>query len=74
MLTVMSGSRKTDIMIKCEQRIRDVYQCLVENGYLLPVCGAGDILVYSVRQRAYVDPELTFSRGNVYNGDILRIE
>ena len=74
MLTFMANDKKLDIMIKREQKIRDVYRSLLENGYLPPVGEEREMQVYSMRRREYIDPVQTFGQEEIYNGDILRIE
>lgn len=74
MLTLMANDKKLDIMIKREQKIRDVYCSLLENGYLPPACEEREMQVYSMRRRAYINPVQTFGQAGIYNGDILRIE
>lgn len=69
-----SGLKKLDIIVKPEQRIEDVYRCLLENGFFSKVYRNSQIRVYSVRQRAYVNPLLTFWQGGIYAGDILAVE
>ncbi|MEZ3486968.1 MAG: hypothetical protein K1W22_10370 [Lachnospiraceae bacterium] len=66
--------KKLDIIVKPEQRIEDVYRCLLENGFFTKVCQKSQIRVYSVRQRAYVNPLFTFLQGRIYAGDILAVE
>lgn len=69
-----TGLKKLDIIVKPEQRIGDVYRRLLENGFFSKVCQKSQIRVYSVRQRAYVNPLLTFLQGGIYAGDILALE
>lgn len=68
------GLKKLDIIVKPEQRIEDVYRCLLENGFFSKVCQRSQIRVYSARKRAYVNPLLTFLQGGIYAGDILAVE
>lgn len=73
MLTVIAGNVKLDIIIKPDQQIRRVCSLLAGNGCIPPVYEAKEIQVYSVRRKAYIDPELCFKQCGIYNGDILKI-
>lgn len=72
-LTIMEDKRKLDVVVKPEQRIQEVYRILVENGRFLALRPAIQLKVYSLRQKRYVNPMLTFRQGNIYEGDILRV-
>ena len=72
-LTIMEDKRKLDVVVKPEQRIQEVYRILVENGRFPALRPAIQLKVYSLRQKRYVNPMLTFRQGNIYDGDILRV-
>lgn len=72
-LTIMENEKKLDVIVKPEQRIREVYRILVENGRFAPPASGMQLQVYSMRQQRYINPMLTFRQGNIYEGDILRI-
>ena len=73
-LTFIAGCKKIDVMVKPEQRIYEVYQRLLETGFFSPVEGSGQLTVYSMRQKTYVNSLLTFWQGGIYTGDILRFQ
>lgn len=71
MLTVMAGNEKRDIIIKPEQQVQEVCRRLFENGCFPLTWEEGALQVYSMRQKAYINPVYTFMQGGIYNGDIL---
>ena len=73
-LTFIAGCKKIDVMVKPEQRIYEVYQRLLKTGFFSPVEGSGQLTVYSMRQKSYVNFLLTFWQGGIYTGDILRFQ
>lgn len=72
-LTIMENETKLDVIVKPEQRIQEVHRILVENGCFLPLTPAIQLKVYSLRQKKYINPLLTFRQGNIHEGDILSI-
>ncbi len=72
-LTIMESNRKLDVIVKPEQRIQEVHRILTENGCFPPLTPEIQLSVYSMRQRRYINPVLTFRQGNIYEGDILEI-
>lgn len=73
MLTVRAGNVERDIIVNPDQQIWKVCFLLAENGCISPVYEGKGIQVYSVRQKAYMNPELCFKQCNIYNGDILMV-
>lgn len=72
-LTIMENEKKLDVIVKPEQRIKEVFRILVENGCFSPLASGMQLQVYSMRQQRYINPMLTFRQGNIYEGDIIRI-
>lgn len=72
-LTIMEGEKRLDVVVKPEQRIQEVYRILTENGCFRALRPAVQLKIYSLRQRRYVNPMLTFRQGNIYEGDMIRI-
>ncbi len=72
-LTIMENERRLDVIVMPEQRIQEVHRILVENGCFAPTAPSVQLKVYSLRQRKYINPMLTFRQGNIYEGDILSI-
>ena len=70
MLTVKVGKEKQDIIIKPDQQVQEVCRCLFENG-CFSLTWKEEMQVYSMRQKAYINPALTFMQGSIYNGDNL---
>ncbi len=62
-----------DIMVKPEQRIQEVYQRLLKAGFFSKGLAGGQLKVYSMRRRAYVNPLLTFGEGRICAGDIIKL-
>ena len=72
-LTIMENEKKLDVIVKPEQRIREVYRILVENGRFASPASGMQLQVYSMQQQRSINPVLTFRQGNIYEGDVLRI-
>lgn len=72
-LTIMENEIGLDVVVKPEQRIQEVWRILVENGRFAPLFPDIQLRIYSMRQKRYINPLLTFRQGNIYEGDILRI-
>lgn len=65
--------KRLDVMVKPGQRIEEVCRRFSENGFLPPLHKGRQMYVYSLRQKAYVDPAQTFWQEKIYAGDILVI-
>ena len=63
--------KKLDVMVKPEQRIGEVYKRFSENGFLPAQPEDGQMSVYSLRRKEYLDETLTFWQDKIYAGDVL---
>ena len=74
-MTILATKQKTsiDIIVKPEQRIKEVIRVLTKECRLPLQLSFGDIVIYSKRQKRYLSEMLTFKQAQIYNGDILEV-
>lgn len=73
-VVMMNSGTMLDIMVKPEQRIRDVLMILAENGQILYRSMEEDIRARSWRLGRTVNYLLTFKQALIQSGDILYVE
>lgn len=75
-LTIVMKNSGTvmDIMVKPEQRIREVLMVLAENGKILFDHLSEAAYTRSWRLGKFVNNQLTFKQAQVYSGDIIYVE
>ena len=73
-IVMMSNGKVFDIMVKPEQRIRDVLTVLSENGLVSNLHISNAVRARSWRWGTIVSGLLTFWQAGIYSGDILYIE
>lgn len=74
-MTILATKQKNsiDVMVKPEQRIKEVIRVLTQNCRLPLQLSLGDVVIYSKRQKRYLSEMLTFKQAQIYDGDILQI-
>jgi hypothetical protein len=63
-----------DVVVKPEQRIKEVLFVLASNFRLPFELATSPISIYSRRRKRYVNEMLTFKQGSLYTGDVLEIK
>lgn len=74
-LTILAVKKQTsiDIIVKPEQRIKEVVKVLTSNFKLPLELSLGNARIYSRRQKRYINDMLTFKQAQLYTGDILEV-
>lgn len=73
-IVMMNSGIVLDIMVKPEQRIKDILQVLEENGRIIYRSGRDNLYIRSWRKGNFVNPYLTFKQAEIFSGDILYID
>lgn len=73
-IVMMNNGKVFDIMVKPEQRIRDVLTVLLENGLVSNLHISNAVRARSWRWGTIVSGLLTFRQAGIFSGDILYIE
>ncbi|WP_312448069.1 hypothetical protein [Lacrimispora sp.] len=73
-IVMMNSGTVLDIMVKPEQRIRDVLEVLAENGQIRYQSGKETISARSWRLGSFVNSFLTFKQAKIQTEDIIYIE
>lgn len=73
-IVMMNSGGVLDIMVKPEQRIKDILQVLSENGQITYGTGSENLYIRSWRMGNLVNLYLTFKQAEIFSGDILYIE
>lgn len=73
-IVMMNSGKVFDIMVKPEQRIRDVVAVLAENGMVSDLHIGSAVRARSWRWGTIASGLLTFRQAGIYSGDILYIE
>lgn len=73
-IVMMNSGIVLDIMVKPEQRIRDILLVLAENGQITYRKDYDSLYIRSWRGGNLVNHYLTFKQAGIFSGDILYIE
>ena len=63
-----------DVIVKPEQRIKEVIGVLTTNFRLPPQLGEGALQIYSRRKKCFIEEQFTFLQAGLYQGDVLEIK
>lgn len=66
--------KMVDIQVNSENYIIDTLRLLDSKGIIKAGIAERCTEVYSIRNKEYIDTSKTFAQGNIYMGDILRLE
>lgn len=73
-IVMMNSGTVLDIMVKPEQRMKDVLMVLADNGQILYDSLAESIYMRSWRLGRFVNAFLTFKQSQIQSGDIIYVE
>jgi len=72
-ILAVENQMMVDVVVKPEQRIKEVVKVLATNFKISPDLAEGNLKVYSGRHKAYLSEMLTFKQAKLCHGDVLEI-